>query len=90
MRIGEQAEVFEIRVTEAAPISDRTITEAADEGLLPEDVLIVAIEREGQDTPITPRGNITMRPGDLLTVYSATGATPEITDVFGHYEDRGG
>ena len=30
MRIGEQAEVFEIRVTEAAPISDRTITEAAE------------------------------------------------------------
>jgi trk system potassium uptake protein TrkA len=30
----------------------------------------------------------TLRPGDLLTVYSAEGATPEVTDVFGHYEDK--
>jgi trk system potassium uptake protein TrkA len=88
MRIGQQAEVFEITVTEEAPVSTKTITEAAEQGLLPDDVLIVAIEREGHDTPITPRGEIRIRPGDLLTVYSGEGATPEITDVFGHYEDR--
>ncbi|QLG48222.1 potassium channel family protein [Natrinema halophilum] len=88
MRIGEKAEVFEIRVTENAPISGRTIVEAAHEEILPDDVLIVAIEREGEDPPITPKGDTTIRTGDLLTVYSGFGADPELTDVFGHYEDR--
>ncbi|QCS42436.1 TrkA family potassium uptake protein [Natrinema versiforme] len=88
MQIGEQAEVFEIRVTENAPIAGKTLIEAADEDLLSEDVLIVAIERDGQDQPITPRGETTVQAGDLLTVYSAFGADPELTDVFGHPEDR--
>jgi trk system potassium uptake protein TrkA len=88
MRIGEEAEVFEIVVSEAAPIAGRTIEDAAEAGLLPSDTLIVAIEREGEEHPITPRGSTDVRPGDLLTVYSAQGATPEVTDVFGHFEDR--
>jgi trk system potassium uptake protein TrkA len=88
MRIGEQAEVFEIIVDEEAPIAGLTIQEAAQDGLLDSDTLIVAVEREGSETPITPRGNTTVNPGDLLTVYSATGATPDVTDVFGHYEDH--
>ncbi|MFB6087439.1 MAG: TrkA family potassium uptake protein [Haloarculaceae archaeon] len=88
MRIGEDAEVFEITVTEEAPIAGLTLNEAASEGIIPDDVLIVAIEREGEDPPITPRGTTTIEPGDLLTVYSAFGADPELTDVFGHYEDH--
>lgn len=87
MRIGEQAEVFEITVSEGAPIAGKTLHEAAQEELIPSDVLIVAIEREENDPPITPRGNTEIRSDDLLTVYSAFGATPELTDIFGHYED---
>ncbi len=86
MRVGEDAEVFEITVGEDAPIADRTISEASN--LLHEDMLIVAIEREGEANPITPRGNTEIHPGDVLTVYSGQGATPEVTDVFGHYEDH--
>ncbi|MFD1564397.1 potassium channel family protein [Haloarchaeobius amylolyticus] len=88
MRIGEEAEVFEIRVTENAPLAGKTIVKAAEEGVLPDDVLIVAIEREGQGSPLTPKGGTEIEPGDLLTVYSAFGADPELTDVFGHSEDR--
>ncbi|WP_408958110.1 potassium channel family protein [Natrinema sp. 74] len=88
MRIGEQAEVFEIHVAENAPIAGETLTQAAEEDLLPEDVLVVAIERDQDDPPITPRGNTRIEAGDLLTVYSAFGATPKLTDVFGHEEDR--
>ena len=88
MRIGEYAEVFEIVVGEDAPIAGYTLVEADEEGLLHDEMLIVAIEREGDDDPITPRGNTRIEVGDLLTVYSATGATPETTDVFGHYEDH--
>ena len=88
MRIGENAEVFEIGVTEDAPIAGKTLSEAGKEDFLSGDVLIVAIEREGEGTPLTPRGNTRIEANDLLTVYSATGANPELTDVFGHYEDR--
>jgi trk system potassium uptake protein TrkA len=88
MRIGGEAEVFEIIATEDAPIVETCLSEAAAEGLIPEDVLIVAIEREDV-RPITPRGDTEIRPDDLVTVYSGIGATPDITDVFGHYGDRG-
>ncbi|WP_254545303.1 potassium channel family protein [Halomarina pelagica] len=88
MRVGETAEVFEIRVGESAPIAGRTLQEAADGDLLHEEMLIVAVERNGEENPITPRGNTVIEPGDLLTVYSGEGATPEVTDIFGHYEDH--
>lgn len=88
MRIGEEAEVFEITVSENAPIAGKTLQEAAHEGNLTEDMLVVAIERDGEGQPITPRGNTVIKEGDLLTVYSSVGADPEITDIFGHYEDR--
>ncbi|ESS08046.1 MAG: K+ transport system, NAD-binding component [uncultured archaeon A07HN63] len=88
LRIGDVAEVFEIVVTANAPVAGKTLTEAANEGLITEDMLVVAIERESTDEPITPRGNTELHANDLLTVYSAVGATPEITDIFGHDEDH--
>lgn len=88
MQIGEEAEVFEITVAEDAPIAGQTLDEAATEGLLPGEVLVVAIEREGNDSPLTPRGDTRIQTGDLLTVYSGFGANTDLTDVFGHYEDE--
>ncbi|WP_144906805.1 potassium channel family protein [Halobellus captivus] len=88
MRIGDDAEVFEITVTDEAPIAGKTLKEAAQSGLLTDEMLVVAIERNENDHPITPRGETTIQAGDLLTVYSGVGADPEITDIFGHYEDR--
>jgi len=88
MRIGEEAEVFEITVRDEAPIRGKTLHEAASEGILTEDMLVVAIERNGEGDPITPRGGTTIQAGDLLTVYSGKGADPEVTDVFGHFEDQ--
>jgi trk system potassium uptake protein TrkA len=88
LRIGDVAEVFEITVTENAPIAGKTLKGAADAGLITAEMLVVAIERSSADEPITPRGNTEIHAGDLLTVYSAVGATPEITDIFGHDEDH--
>ena len=90
MHIGEDAEVFEIEVTDGVPIAGQTLQEAAQSGLLAEEVLVVAIEREGTNHPITPRGNTTIQSGDLLTVYSGVGADPEVTDIFGLYGDQTG
>ncbi|MDV7348405.1 TrkA family potassium uptake protein [Halorubrum distributum] len=87
MHIGEEAEVFEISVGSDAPIAGRTLREADEADLIGGQTLIVAIERDGEGTPITPRGNTRIEAGDLLTVYSGSGVTPELTDVFGHAGD---
>ncbi len=89
MRIGEQAEVFEVTVGEQSPIAGRTLSSADEQGLLPAETLIVAIEREDEE-PLTPRGDTRIEVGDLLVVYSAEGATPDVTDTFGHPEDHSG
>ncbi|MBV0902796.1 potassium channel family protein [Haloarcula salina] len=88
MELGGDAEVFEIAVAEGAPIAGLTLRNAADEGILTPDMLVVAVERDGEETPITPRGGTRIEAGDVVTVYSATGATPEKTDIFGHLEDH--
>lgn len=88
MRVGDQAEVFEIDVAPNALITDLTLEEAGKNDLLGNDILIVAIERKESEEPITPRGETQIHAGDRLTVYSGIGATPEVTNVFGHYEDQ--
>ncbi|WP_227374523.1 potassium channel family protein [Haladaptatus halobius] len=86
MKVGDQAEVFEITVDSYAPVAGLTLAEAADEGLFDDGILVVALERDHE--VITPRGNTKIAGGDLVTVFSETGATPEVTDIFGHYEDH--
>lgn len=88
MRIGEEAGVFEIEVEADAAVAGKSIVEADNDGLLSEQMLIVAVEREGEPNPLTPRGETVIEAGDLVTVYSSNGAVPEVTDVFGHYEDH--
>ncbi|MFC6718861.1 potassium channel family protein [Natrialbaceae archaeon GCM10025810] len=88
MRIGDEAEVFEITVDDGAPIAGRTLQEAATDGILPDDVLVVAIERDGRDQPVTPQGNTLVEAGDLVTVYSASGVTADVVEVFRHEPDR--
>ena len=87
MHIGEEAEVFEINVGADAPIVGKTLREADAADLIGDQILIVAVERSGEETPITPRGNTRIEADDLLTVYSGRGVTPAVTDVFGHSED---
>jgi trk system potassium uptake protein TrkA len=89
MHIGEEAEVFEIAVESDAPIAGMTLQEADEAGLIGGETLIVAIERDEADGPITPRGNTRIETNDLLTLYSGRGATPAVTDIFGHTEDGG-
>jgi len=88
MRISDEAEVFEIVVEPEAAIAGKTLAEAAGGDLLDDDLLVVAIERDGEGEPLTPKGNTKIEAGDTVTVYSGRGATPDITDVFGHHEDR--
>jgi len=80
MSLARDAEVFEITVTESAPLAEATLQEADAEGLLGDDVLVVAIERG--DEVITPRGNTVIHPGDLITAFSKDGITSRIMETF--------
>lgn len=69
------AEVVEFTVSETATIAGCTIEEAGDTGLL-EDVLVVSVERG--DDMLTPKGDTTIRPGDVVTLFGRD-AIPEPT-----------
>lgn len=84
MRVGDEAEVFEIEVTHGASIAGETLSEADAAGHLPDDLLVVAIERGEVGEVITPRGDTVLQAGDQVTVFAARGITPEVTGVFGH------
>ena len=88
MQLSGDAEVFEIVVSENAPIAGKMLQEAAEEGILPEDVLVVAIEEPGDEPPTTPKGRTRIEAESILTVYSAVGTTPKIIDIFGRSEDH--
>lgn len=80
MSLAGGAEVFEITVTEDSPLAEKTLQEADDEGVLDEEILLVAIER-GEEI-VTPRGNTTLHAGDLVTVFSKEGVSGEVMRIF--------
>lgn len=75
------AQVVDMAVTEDAPLAETTLAEAKQEGLLDEDTLVVAIEREDEVLPVN--GQTTIHPGDVVTVFSPNGMTDETLGGFG-------
>lgn len=75
------AEVVDVTVSAEAPIVGMTLREANENDLLDEDLLIIAIERE--DQIITPKGNTTIRTGDLVSVFSRGGVPSSTVESFG-------
>lgn len=71
MSLSGGAEVVDVTVDEDAPIVDTTLGEATDEGLLDDQLLIIAIERG--DEILTPKGNTKIHAGDLVSVFSRDG-----------------
>lgn len=80
------AQVVDLTVTEQAPIAGTTLAEAKEQGLLGDDVLVVAIERE--DEVISANGRTQIRPGDLVSVFSPDGITEEALQGFGGVEAK--
>ena len=80
MTLNDGAEVFEITVETGAPIAERSLRDADAAGQFGDDVLVVAIERGNE--VLTPKGNVTVHAGDLVTVFSRQGASNEITRIF--------
>lgn len=80
MSLAGDAEVVSLTVAAGALVAGRTLREANDEGLIGADVLVVAIERE--NAILTPRGDTTIRPDDLATVFARDGVSDELLSLF--------
>lgn len=80
MDLGGEAEIFEVIVPQGAPIVGVPLAEADQKGMLGEDVLVVAIEREGE--VLTPKGKTTIEAGDQAIVFSRSGIESEVMELF--------
>jgi DNA-binding Lrp family transcriptional regulator len=74
------AEVVELTVTQDASITEYSLSEANDQGLLSEDDNILTVERDGDI--ITPRGPTRLRPGDVVRIFSSDGVSPDTIEAF--------
>lgn len=63
-----EANIVELRVRTDAPIAGRTLNEASEAGILDDDTLVIGIERD--DRELTPHGDTTIQPDDIVTVLS--------------------
>ncbi|WP_321168296.1 AsnC family transcriptional regulator [Halorubrum sp. JWXQ-INN 858] len=80
LRLAGGTDIVEVTVGEAAPIVDLSLAEAADRGVLDEDALVVAIERDGR--VLTPRGETVVLQDDVVTLVSRGGEPEEVIDAF--------
>lgn len=62
------AEVADLVVKEGAEVEGRTIQEIKDKGVLPEDVLVIAVERGGEI--VMAKGDTVLTKGDIVTLFS--------------------
>jgi len=74
------ATVVDVTVSEDAPVVGNTLRAANEAGLVDDDLLVIAIERE--DQVLTPKGNTELRAGDLVSVFSRDGVADETLGVF--------
>lgn len=74
------ATVVEFSVADDAPITGLSLEDASARGVLPSELLVIAIERDG--VVLTPRGETTIRADDVVTVLSRTSIGDDVLAVF--------
>lgn len=74
------AEVVELTVADGAPITECSLAEANGRGLLPEEVLVLTVERDNKT--VTPRGSTEISPGDMVRIFSQGGVSGDTIRVF--------
>lgn len=74
------AKVAEVTVRADAPITGHTLADAVDRGLLDEEALVIAIERD--DDVLTPHGETTIQSDDVITVLSREGDRERALEAF--------
>lgn len=79
MSLGNGAEIAEIVLEAGAPLAETSIGKLGEE-TLPDDVILVAIERG--DGLLVPKGDTTLQSGDVVTVFSLQGITDGLMRSF--------
>ena len=74
------AEVVELTVHEDAPVAGRSLAEAVADGIVAEETLVIAIERD--EDVLTPQGETRIEPNDIVTVFSPEGTDHPSLDAF--------
>ncbi|KAB1197244.1 MULTISPECIES: Lrp/AsnC family transcriptional regulator [Haloferax] len=74
------ASVVEVTVQSDAPIANLALEEAARQGILDEDTLVIAIERD--DRELTPHGDTIVSPDDIVTILSRAGEDGDALSAF--------
>ncbi len=80
LRLAGGTDIVEVTAGEGAPIIDLSLAEVEDRGVLDEDALVVAIEREGR--VLTPRGKTVIQRDDVVTLVSRDREPEEVIDAF--------
>ncbi|KAB1186602.1 MULTISPECIES: Lrp/AsnC family transcriptional regulator [Haloferax] len=74
------ASVVEVTVQSGAAIANLALEDAAKQGILDEETLVIAIERG--DLELTPHGDTVIQPDDIVTVLSRTGGDADALSAF--------
>jgi len=83
-----EADVVEATVREDARVAGRSIREVATQGVLDDETLVVAIERD--DHELTPHGETVLRPGDIVTLLSRGGDVDAALAAFSGQQTEAG
>jgi len=81
-----ESNVVEVTVSPDAPVAGRSLEEASQKGSLSDQTLVIGIERD--DRELTPKGDTTIQPDDILTVLSRSAADLESLDPFHETQDQ--
>jgi len=73
------SEIVEVTVGERAKITGKTLSEAGGIGILGDDTLVIAIERDG--LLLTPKGSTDIQTDDVVTVFSRGGIEDDTLDA---------
>ncbi|GAA0306302.1 Lrp/AsnC family transcriptional regulator [Halarchaeum salinum] len=82
--VAADEEVLTVTVADEATIAGRTLKEANADGLVGEDVLVVALERD--ETSVTPNGDTALEPGDRVRLFSTQGVPTDTLRAFGAHD----
>lgn len=79
--LSGDAHIVETTVEADAPVVDGTIEEAVESGILDDETLVIAIERD--ERVLTPHGDTELAPDDVVTVLSRGGDGDRVMSAFG-------
>ncbi len=79
-QIAGHAESATLKMMGGSSLAQKSLKEINELGLLPDELLVVAIERE--DRTIVPKGSSKLEVGDVVSIFSSTGIDESTLDAF--------